>query len=99
MQVVSDFLKEKKIEDAMITLVGATDECCLSNMAKSNPHKDVLIEYKEPFEMFGNGEVLDGKPNIHCAFSREGNSVIAGHLHWAKVKTYHVDIFITSLGK
>lgn len=96
-EIVSNFLREKKIEDAMMTLIGAVDECCISNMAKDDVRKDVLIEYKEPMEMFGIGEVLNGKPNLHCTMSREGNSAVAGHLQWAKVKTYHVDIFINPI--
>lgn len=81
-------------EGAIVSLIGAVDECCISNMPKDNPREDILNEYKEPFEMSGTGEIRDGKPHIHCVMSRVGEITLAGHLHWAKVQTWYVKVFI-----
>lgn len=79
---------------AIVSVIGAVDECCVSNMPLNNPKEDILNIYKEPLEMSGTGEVRDGKPHIHCVLSREGESTLAGHLHWAKVSTWYVKVFV-----
>jgi predicted DNA-binding protein with PD1-like motif len=59
-----------------------------------NATQDILKKYKEPFELSGSGEIRDGKPHIHCVLSREGDITIAGHLHWAKINTWYVAIYM-----
>lgn len=84
-------LKKAKIKEAsIVSLIGAVDGCCISNMPKDDAKADNLREYKEPFEFSGTGEVVDGKVHIHCVLSREGDQALGGHLHWAKVKTWFV---------
>ena len=63
-------------------------------MAQEDAKKDILKEYHEPLEMSGTGEIHDSKPHIHCALGREGNVAIFGHLHWAEVKNWFVNIYI-----
>lgn len=95
MEFVSKALKEKNIQEgAIVSIIGAVDECCISNMPKGDAKKDILTEYKEPFEMSGTGEVRDGKPHIHCTMGREGNNAISGHLHWAKVRNWFVNVYV-----
>ena len=95
MNSLQESLKDKNIrEGAIVSVIGAVDECCISNMPKDDPRADNLNRYKEPLEMSGNGEIRDGKPHIHCVMSREGEGVLAGHLHWAKINTWYVKIFI-----
>ena len=95
MSVVQERLEVMNIRDgAIVSVVGAVDECCISNMPKDNPKEDILNKYREPLEMSGNGEIRDGKPHIHCVMSREGDGVLAGHLHWAKVMTWYVNVFV-----
>ena len=65
-------------------LVGAIDSCCISNMPKSDATRDILTEYKQPFEMAGTGEVKDGKPHIHCILGQEGNA------SWPVISIGHV---------
>lgn len=81
-------------EGAIVSVIGAVDECCISNMPKNNPKQDVFNEYKEPFEMSGTGEIWKGRPHIHCVMSRIGESTLAGHLHWAKVESWYVRVFL-----
>jgi predicted DNA-binding protein with PD1-like motif len=89
-------LKETGVQGgAIVSLVGAIDSCCISNMPRDDAKSDILTEYKEPFEMAGTGEVKDGVPHIHCILSREGDRALAGHLHWARVDTWFVNVYIT----
>lgn len=97
MDTVKQHLAEQNIHDGVIiSVIGAVDECCISNMKKLNPKEDILNEYQEPLEMSGNGEIRDGQPHIHCVMSREGESVLAGHLHWAEVRTWYVNVFVVT---
>jgi predicted DNA-binding protein with PD1-like motif len=93
-----DYLKSVNIKNGVIvSLIGAVDNCCISNMPKANAKDDILTEYHEPLEMSGSGEIVDGKPHIHCVLGREGDSTLSGHLHWAKVETWFVHIYYASL--
>jgi predicted DNA-binding protein with PD1-like motif len=79
---------------AIVSVVGAVDQCRISTMPRFDAKQDIITEYNEPLEMFGSGSVADGKPHIHAVFGREGNQAIAGHLHWATVCSWFVDVFI-----
>jgi predicted DNA-binding protein with PD1-like motif len=79
---------------AIVSVVGAVDQCRISTMPKSDAKRDIITEYNEPLEMFGSGSVVNGKPHIHAVFGREGDQAIAGHLHWATVRNWFVDVFI-----
>src|SRR3989338_11013787 len=95
MVIVTKYLQNKGIQEgAIISVIGAVDECCISTMPKNDAKKDILKEYKEPLEMSGNGEIREGIPHIHCIFAREDKSSISGHLHWAKVKNWFVNIYL-----
>ena len=82
---------------AIVSLIGAVDSCCISNMPRSDAKKDILSEYNEPLELSGTGEIIDGKPHIHCVLGREGDSTLSGHLHWAKVETWYVSAYVILL--
>ena len=94
---------QKEIENlnikngAIVSIIGAVDECCISNMLKNDAKKDILNTYKEPFELSGTGEIKDGKPHIHCVLGREKDETLSGHLHWAIVKNWFVNIYILPL--
>ncbi len=79
---------------AIVSLVGAIDSCCISNMPKDDAKSDILTDYEQPFEMAGTGEVKDGKPHIHCILGCEGDIALAGHLHWAQVRNWFVNVYI-----
>ena len=89
-----EFAKRNLNDGAIVSVIGAVDECCISNMPKNDATKDILNEYKEPFELSGTGEIREGKPHIHCVLGREGDETISGHLHWAKVATWYVTVFV-----
>jgi len=89
-----EFIKNSLKEGAIVSVVGAVDECYISNMPKADAAQDILKEYKESFELSGSSEIRDEKPHIHCVLSREGDTTIAGHLHWAKINTWYVAIYV-----
>lgn len=82
---------------AIVSLIGAVDHCCISNMPKNNAKDDILTEYHEPLELSGSGEITDGKPHIHVVLGREGDSTLSGHLHHAKVETWYVHAYVMAL--
>lgn len=90
----NEFKKNNLKKGAIVSVIGAIDECCISNMPKPDAKKDILTEYKQPFELSGNGEIRNGKPHIHCTVSGEGDQAIHGHLHWAKVEAWYVSVFV-----
>ena len=95
MKTLTEKFAQKGIkEGAMVSIIGAVDECCVSNMPKEDATKDPLNEYKEPFELSGTGEIKEGKPHIHCVLSRENEETLHGHLHWAKVETWYVAVYV-----
>jgi uncharacterized protein len=63
-------------------------------MPADDAKSDILRDYVEPLEMFGTGEVVDGIPHIHCTLGREDGVALAGHLHWAKVQTWFVRLYV-----
>jgi uncharacterized protein len=82
---------------AIVSVIGAVDSCCIGTMPKADAKQDILTEYAEPFELSGTGEVRDGKPHIHCVLGREGGLALSGHLHWARVLTWYVSIYVMTL--
>ena len=63
-------------------------------MPAADASSDILTEYKQPLEMSGTGEIIDGKPHVHCVVSGEGNAAIGGHLHAAVVGPWFVRAYI-----
>jgi predicted DNA-binding protein with PD1-like motif len=88
-----EFHKRSIPSGALVSIIGAVDECCISNMPKDDATKDLLHEYNEPFELSGTGEIKDGKPHIHCVLGKEDDTALTGHLHWARVKTWYVAVY------
>jgi predicted DNA-binding protein with PD1-like motif len=82
---------------AIVSLIGAIDACCISNMPKHDATDDNLAEYQQPCELSGTGEIADGKPHIHCVLSTEGDHALAGHLHWARVETHFVNAYVVGM--
>lgn len=98
LEKVKQFCKQNGILNAaIVSVIGAVDSCCLSNMPKSDASKDILNEYNQPMEMSGNGDVVNGKPHIHAVMSIENEGTYAGHLHWARVKNWYVKVYILPL--
>lgn len=72
---------------AVVSLIGAVDAACISNMPRGDARSDTLSEYQQPMEMSGTGEVRNGKPHIHCVLGTEGDATLSGHLHRATLGT------------
>jgi predicted DNA-binding protein with PD1-like motif len=93
--VLTKYFHDEGIQEgAIVSVIGAVDECHISSMARNNAKKDILKKYREPLEMSGNGEIRDGKPHIHCVLGREDNVSISGHLHSAYVKNWFVNVYL-----
>lgn len=99
MEIVSRQLQARGVNSgAIVSVVGAVDVCCISNMPKDDAKSDILNEYTQPLELSGSGEIKDGKPHIHCVLGAEGDSALAGHLHWARVENWFVNVYVMPLG-
>jgi uncharacterized protein len=95
MKTVMEYCAKHKIrEGAFVSIIGAVDECCIKTMAKKDPKKHIEKVYKEPMELSGTGEVREGKPHIHCVLGREDKSTISGHLEWARVTSWFVNLYL-----
>ncbi|GAA1377161.1 PCC domain-containing protein [Catellatospora chokoriensis] len=98
MSTLTAAIAERGVRDgAVVSLIGAVDACCISNMAADDASKDILTEYAQPLELTGTGEVKDGKVHLHVVLGREGDAALAGHLHWANVETFFVNAYVISL--
>jgi predicted DNA-binding protein with PD1-like motif len=95
MEGIARRLADREVSDgAIVSLVGAIDSCCISNMLKGDARRDILSRYDQPLELSGTGDVKDGKPHIHCVLSAEGDGVIGGHLHWARIENWFVNAYV-----
>jgi len=94
---LSKVIKDSKIMQGSISLIGAVDACSISTIDKYDAKKDLLAEYHEPLELSGNGEIVNGTPHLHVTLGREDKSTLFGHLHWGKVKTWFVNVYVTPL--
>lgn len=82
---------------AIVSFFGAFDSCCISNMPKDDAKQDTLVRYDLPLEVSGCGDVVNGKVHIHVTASSVDETVIAGHLHWAKVETWFIKAYIIAI--
>lgn len=95
MNVLEKQINENKWKKGTVNIIGAVDECCISNMSKNDAKKDITHEYKQPMEISGIGEIREGKPHIHMTLSMEGDKTVHGHLHWAKVMNWYVAVYLS----
>lgn len=94
-ETATKFLKKHNIrEGAFVSIIGAVDECCVKTMAKKDPKEHIEKIYKEPMELSGTGEVRDGVPHIHCVLSQDDKSTVSGHLEWARVASWFVNLYL-----
>jgi uncharacterized protein len=91
-------LRERRIADAaVVSLIGAVDACAISNMDAADAGKDVITEYEQPFELAGTGEISAGRAHLHVVLGKQGDSALAGHLHWARVENFFVHAYVIVL--
>ena len=89
-------VEQEIVNGAVVSLIGAIDSCCISNMSKRDATDDILTEYEQPCELSGTGEIVDGKLHLHCVLGTEGDSALSGHLHWARVETHFVRAYVVA---
>lgn len=82
---------------AIVSLIGAVDACAISNMPASDARSDITTQYRQPFELSGTGEIVNGEVHVHVVLGREGDNALAGHLHWARVETFFVHAYVAAL--
>lgn len=98
MESLSRQLKAHGVTNGVIvSLIGAVDACGISNMPKDDSGRDIVTEYQKPFELSGTGEVRDGMLHLHVVLGQEGDAALAGHLHWAHVRTFFVNAYVLPL--
>jgi len=98
METIRRKLEELDILDAaVVSLIGAVEGCAISTMAMDDASSDIIIEYPQPLEFSGTGEIIDGKLHLHVVCGAEGNQTISGHLHWANVKNFYVNAYVLPL--
>jgi len=78
---------------AIVSLIGAVQDCCVSVMPKDNPLDDILTTYDQPLEMTGTGEIVNGQVHIHVVMGGDDGPV-AGHLHSATVKDWFARVYV-----
>jgi predicted DNA-binding protein with PD1-like motif len=90
-------LRERGIDNAAVaSLIGAVDSCAISNMKVNDAGHDVITEYKQPLELSGSGEIIDGQLHLHVVLGKQGDGALAGHLHWAKVEKFFVRAYVVT---
>lgn len=94
METLTKEFEERQLTEGAITIIGACDECEISNMPRKDAKKDIITKFDVPMEMSGTGEIREGKPHIHCTLSAEGNAAIHGHLHSAHVRAWYISVFV-----
>ena len=94
---ITKVIRKIPITSGSITLIGGVGSVCISNMDKHAATKDILMQFHEPLEISGTGEIENGKVHIHATLGQQNNTALFGHLHWAKVKTWFVHAYITPL--
>lgn len=85
------------LNGAIVSLIGAVTEATISNMPAGDEHDDVLSTYRQPMEMSGTGEIVNGRIHLHVVLSREGDQAIAGHLHRAVVGAWFGHAYVIGL--
>lgn len=97
-EVIDSLTRQLKQHDvtngAVVSLIGAVDACAISNMPADDAGRDIVTAYQQPCELSGTGEIRDGALHLHVVLGREGDTAIAGHLHWAQVKTFFVNAYV-----
>ena len=83
LESINDLIKEKNIQDGhVIVTAGSVQECTIHYVASTAAKpKDIFKTVKGPYEILNAGGIIaDGAPHIHMTLSREGKSIVGGHL-------------------
>ncbi len=98
MESLTRQLQERQISrGAIVSLIGAVDSFTVSTMPADDASKDILTDYRQPAEMSGTGEIIDGTVHVHAVMAVEGDRAVSGHLHRAKVGTWFARAYVVNL--
>ena len=76
--IASDEVAERCVTHAaIVSLIGAIEGCTVSVMPNGDASSDILMDYEQPFEISGTGEIHDGKAHIHIVAGGEAGTVPA----------------------
>ncbi|QMU75147.1 DUF296 domain-containing protein [Streptacidiphilus sp. PB12-B1b] len=89
---------ERGIADAaVVSVVGAVCSFTVSTMRADHPREAVFTSGRFA-ELSGNGEIVDGVPNIRVTCGLDGGQAVAGHLQAAEVGgLYAVHVYLLRL--
>lgn len=95
MRALGERIRERGIVSAaIVSIIGAVDACEFSTMPRDDARADLVHDLKEPLELSGSGEVVDGVPHIHCVLATAEGTARAGHLRRAWVETWFVHAYL-----
>jgi uncharacterized protein len=87
--------REKGIKDAaIVTLIGSVGSFSLLAMSADDETTDIETDYQDPAEMNGSGEIVDGKAHIHAVMALEGDRIVGGHVHRARIGAWFVRAYL-----
>lgn len=93
---ISGWAETMGVRTAQLSVIGAADEFTLSTMPGHDATRDALTTYSQPAEMVGcSGEIHDGQVHLHAGMAIEGDRVVGGHLHAAKIGTHFARVYVT----
>jgi predicted DNA-binding protein with PD1-like motif len=82
---------------AVVSVVGAVRSFTLANMKADTPRETEHTSGKYA-ELSGNGEILDGVPNIHVTCGLDGGRALSGHLESAEIGgPFYVNAYVIRL--
>jgi predicted DNA-binding protein with PD1-like motif len=84
---------------AIVSLIGAVDSFVLSTMPRRDATRNVVTEHRQPAEMSGSGEVVNGLPHIHATMAIEGGKAVSGHLNAATVTTWFAHVYVLPMDR
>lgn len=82
---------------AVASLIGALDSATVSTMA--GDYCDIPTTCTGPYELSGNGEIIDGAAHLHVVLSAYAQCIRAGHLIEGLVaEPFFVRVYVLPFG-
>jgi predicted DNA-binding protein with PD1-like motif len=82
---------------AGVSVVGAVRSFTLATMNADTP-RETVYTFGTHAQLSGNGEILDGVPNIHLTCGLQGGQALSGHLEAADLGgPFYVNAYVVRL--
>jgi predicted DNA-binding protein with PD1-like motif len=79
---------------AVVSVVGAVRSFTLANMNAETPRETVHTSGRYA-ELSGNGEIVEGVPNVHVTCGLDGGQAMSGHLESAEIGgPFFVNVYV-----